>query len=344
MRKPPLIIAPVIAVLLMAAPLYSQESARSQENSLPVEIVVTGKQPGPPMWRVKNGENTLWIFAWLSPIPKDILWESDKVETVIADAQEYITPPDVDLSIPKLVMFNPINIFRGVQLGKRISRNKDKATLEEVLPDDLYARFIKVKTNYFPRDKKIEKFRPLVAGAQMIKKAQEEAGLVDADQVEKKIRRLVKNNRSIIVTEVRVEMKLEGGFKDIASRAENMMNSISADLELSCFERMLSQTEEDLGEMQFRANTWAQGYIEEFKFIPLPGDDTDDCTNLVAFSSEKDTYDDIIIQIRNKWLSAAETALAKNKTTFAVLDFSQLLLEDSLLAQLEARGYEVIEP
>jgi len=318
--------------------------AFSQEENLPVEIIVSGKQPGPPMWRVKNGDNTLWIFAWLSPIPKNIFWESDKVEAVIADAQEYITQPDVDLSIPKLVMFNPINIFRGVRLGNRIALNEDKASLEEVLPQALYTRFSVLKSQYFPRNKKLEKYRPLVAGGQMVREIQKETGLVPAEDVDKKIRRLVKRNKDITVTEIKVEMQLEGGFKDLAARIETMMASISRELELSCFERQLSQMEEDLDEMQYRANTWAQGYIQEFRFIPLPGDEEDDCTKLIAFSSEQETYEEVSGTLRAMWLDAAETALIKNKNTFAVLDFSQLLLDDGLLAQLRERGYQVIEP
>ena len=178
----------------------------------------------------------------------------------------------------------------------------------------------------------------------MVNQIQEEAGLVPAEDVGKKISRLVKRNRNIKVTEIIYEMKLEGGFKDIAGRVESMMSSISSELELSCFERQLSQMEEGLDEMQYRANTWAQGYIQEFRFIPLPGDDEDDCTNLIAFSSEQETYEEVSSTLRAMWLDAAEAALSKNANTFAVLDFSQLLLDDGLLAQLKERGYQVIEP
>ncbi len=102
--------------------------------------------------------------------------------------------------------------------------------------------------------------------------------------------------------------------------------------------------EEDLEEMQYRANTWAQGYIQEFKFIPLPGDADDDCTQLIATSSEQDMYEDITSTLEQEWLTAAERALASNTVTFAVLDFSELLLKDGLVAKLKDRGYEVLEP
>lgn len=330
---------------IVITPFIFSYPAFSQDENLPVEIIVTGKQPGPPMWRVKNGDNTLYIFAWLPLIPKDIFWESVRVEQVIAEADEYITQPEVDVDVSPLVMFNPINIFRGLGLAKRISRNEDKATLEEVLPPELFVRFAALKAQYFPKNKKLEKMRPLVAGGQMVSTIQKEAGLVPASDVGKKIQRLVKRNKNIKVTEVRYEMRLEGGFKDIANRVEVLMDSIPWELELSCFERQITQMEEDIGEMQHRANTWAQGYIQEFKYIPLTGDDDDDCVNMLRVSSEQETMEDTWAEVSGTWLDAAELALQNNKTTFAVLDFSQLLLDDGLLAQLAARGnYEVLEP
>lgn len=314
------------------------------QDPVPVEIVVEGKQPGPPMWRVKNGDNTLYIFAWLSPIPDKIFWESRRVEEVISEAQEYIMMPDADISVSPLVMLNPINIVRGMSLGKRVTRNEDKAELSEVLPPELYSRFVALKQRYFPRNKKIEKMRPLIAGAQMERIIQKEAGLVPADDVGKRIRRLVKRNRDITETEILYERRLEGGFRDLASRVETLVDSFPRELELSCFERQLSRMEEDLEEMQYRANTWAQGYIQEFKFIPLPGDADDDCTQLIATSSERDIYEDITSTLEQEWLTAAERALASNTVTFAVLDFSELLLKDGLVAKLKDRGYEVLEP
>ncbi|PCJ42529.1 MAG: hypothetical protein COA71_03180 [SAR86 cluster bacterium] len=327
----------IFCLLILPTVAYSQ-------STMPVEIIITGKQPGPPMWQVKNGENTLWIFAWLSPIPKNIFWESEKVESVIADAEEYIPRPSGGTSISKLVMFNPINIIRGIRLGRRISRNDDGATLEEVLPAQLYERFAALKAEYFPRDNDIERLRPIAAAGRMVGHIQEAAGLVSADDVGKRIRRLVRRNRDIQVTEINYEMRIEGGFRDIADRVEEFMASISPELELSCFERQLTQMEEDFSEMRYRASTWAQGYVEEFRFIPLQRDEGDDCINMIATSTEQGTYEEVLTAMSSMWLDAVENALINNETTFAVLDINELLLEGGLLAQLKARGYEVIEP
>lgn len=43
--------------------------------------------------------------------------------------------------------------------------------------------------------------------------------------------------------------------------------------------------------------------------------------------------------MRNAWLVAAEAALAKHRSTFAVLPMGQLLRPDGLAAELGKRGY-----
>jgi hypothetical protein len=44
------------------------------------------------------------------------------------------------------------------------------------------------------------------------------------------------------------------------------------------------------------------------------------------------------------WLEQAQSALARNEVTFAVLPMSQLLRADGYIAKLQARGYDVTTP
>jgi len=324
--------------LLLFAPMVKGQSDQA------VEIMVMGRQPGPPMWRVFNGDNTLWIFPQLSPVPKGMIWESNKVAEVIAQAQEVLEAPDIDVSASRLVMLNPVNIFRGMRLAKRLSRNPDKQNLATVLPADLYARFSAVKAEYFPRDKELEALRPLLAGTRLLRRVQREEDLVSSEEVMKEVNRLIRRNRSAKRTQIELEMKLEGGYKQLAARAEAMADSLSPEQELVCFETQLARAEHDIREMKIRANAWAQGYIDEFRGIPLRGDNDDPCLQLILGSSEFATIDDMQTRMNNLWLDAAEQALKTNRTTFAVLEINQLVLDNGLLAQLKARGYEVREP
>jgi hypothetical protein len=48
--------------------------------------------------------------------------------------------------------------------------------------------------------------------------------------------------------------------------------------------------------------------------------------------------------MRQRWLEAAEAALAKNVSTVAALPIESLLREDGMLAALRERGYTVQAP
>lgn len=330
------IVVMALLILLVAPRIWAQEE--------PVEITVMGRQPGPPMWLVKQDEHELWIFTSLSPIPKDMIWESDKVAAVIARSQEYIMPPDIGLDASPLLYLNPINIVRGMRLASRLSKNEAGDSLEEVLPAALYARFSALKTQYFPKNKKIEKLRPVAAGGQMMQEIQQQSGLVSNKEVIKQIRRLLKRNKNIKQTSVEVKMEITGSYKSLAQRAENLMGSIAPEAEIACFETQLKRMETDIREMQLRADSWARGYIDEFKGIPLPGDNDDPCAALVVNSTEQETIAQLLNEVNSQWLAAVKTALATNQTTFAILNITELLREDGLLVQLRNSGYEVIEP
>ncbi|MES2604427.1 MAG: TraB/GumN family protein [Pseudomonadota bacterium] len=330
-----------IFLLSWSAVIAAQPQAQTEA---PEEIIVTGRLPGPALWKVSNGENALWIFAVVSPIPKDMEWESQRVEQVIAEADEYLEAPDVEVSISPMVMLNPVNLLRGYRLLKRLQANPGKQSLQEVLPPELYQRFSALKAQYAPHEKAVEKMRPLFAVGQINESILEQNGLTEIDDVIERINLLIKRNRTIIRTSTEVTMTMEGGFGDLAGRAEAMVSSLPFDKELACMERQLVRYESDIKEMRSRANSWAQGHVDELRDMPLPGESDDPCLVMVMGSSESQTMAEIELQSQHAWLAAADKALANNQSTFAVLGISDLLSETGLLAQLKAKGYAVREP
>ncbi len=57
-------------------------------------VLVSGVQPGPGMWQVRNSQgHTLWILGTVSPLPAKLDWRADEVQAVIASAQEVLGSP-----------------------------------------------------------------------------------------------------------------------------------------------------------------------------------------------------------------------------------------------------------
>src|SRR5688500_1469285 len=72
-------------------------------------IVASGAQPGPGLWKVSKGDHVLWILGTLSPLPKRMQWQSERVERVIASSQEVLASPSVKLD-------TNVGVFRGLFL------------------------------------------------------------------------------------------------------------------------------------------------------------------------------------------------------------------------------------
>lgn len=337
-------IRPVLAAFTCVSWLLAASPAVSQSESALEVVTVTGRLPGPPLWRVSNGDRKLYIFGTFSPVPDGMIWESDRVARVLEDSQEVIFAPDIDADFSLGLMLNPINLFRGRRLGKRLTRNPDDATLDEVVPADLYDRYQALRSRYFPRDDGPVRERPLVAGTELADRIQREEGLVSSKQVTKPLNSLIKRNRHLEQTRVEVVVSLKGSFKSLARRAETLMGSLSPEQELACFAEQVRRMESELDAMKSRANAWAQGYVDEFRGIPLPGSDEDVCFLLLMDSSEFGTIEQVRRELNTRWLDAVDRALSTNDSTFAILDIVDLTREDGLLEALKERGYEIWEP
>jgi hypothetical protein len=158
------------------------------------------------------------------------------------------------------------------------------------------------------------------------------------------LNRLIRRRGDIRRTDVELDMRLEGSFGKLAERLERLIESITPEQELACFESQLDRAERDIAAMKARADAWAQGYVEEFRGVALPGSSEDTCVQLLFDSSEAEMITDLQVRLDERWLASAVRALSENAHTFAVLDIDELLLEDGLLARLRALGYRVVEP
>lgn len=336
---------PVVAVAMAGiAPAWSQDDSAVPEPVAEDVVVVSGRLPGPPLWRVSNGEHVMWIFAYVSPIPKDMQWESARVENVVSRIQAFLPEPDIDVSVSPLVMLNPISVFRGVRLAKKLTRNDEGQALADVLPPALYQRYDALKRRYGISNKELDEQRPLVAGGNLASEILDKEDLGSPQDILRRISRMANRQRDVERIDTDVKMKIAGGYSALAERAQNMEASITPEQELACFEWQIGRMETDLEAMKSRANAWAAGYIDEFKDAPLRRGEDDPCFNLVYTSSEAGTFNELRTMSQTAWLESAEAALAEYEASLAVLHIREMLDANGLLAQLKAKGYSVRAP
>ena len=320
-----------VALLFLAGAASAEEIPAPPDPVSTLEtVVVTGAQPGPGMWKVSKGDHVLWILGTLNPLPRKMEWISRDVEATIAQSQEVVLGPSATIEV---------GVFSGLMLLPSLvgaKDNPDDAKLAEVVPADLYQRWTVQKQRFLGDDRGVEKRRPLFAAAELYEAALKQSGLSGEDVVEPVVTKAAKKHK-VTVTRPTIKLKLEK-----ARQAVKEFKRASLD-DLECLDKTLTRVEREIDTMKERANAWATGDVAGLRELPVIDPACEDAVLKANFSHERG-LDDLKPRMAKLWLDAADAALGKNASTFAMLSMSEMLKPDGLLAELRAKGYEVTEP
>lgn len=293
------------------------------------EVVVTGEQPGPALWKVTKDGHVLWVMATLSPLPKDITWRSRQVERVIGDSQEVYGELVISFAI-KGNDRDAQRMMRNAQL------NAGGKTLKDVLPAAMYARFVALNRTY-GGDKNLERLRPFYAMQELSQRAMRNMGLtLDDNAVRGTIRRLAKKRGATFRP---LSREYDSHAKDMLSE----INSVSTEVEIACADAWMNRFESELKLTKARANAWSTGDVAALRadaglYQPRQ---SEECGNFFRSSQRMRQMMVEGVQWRHDTLRAA---LQKNKSTLAMVPIGELLNPKGLLAQLRAEGFEIDEP
>ena len=323
-----------LLLAVFAATAGATESAAPATTTVLETVVVSGRQPGPGLWKVSKDGHALWLLGTISPLPKRMQWASEDVEARIATSQELLMPPSASMRAEGAA-------FGGLFLLPSLLRarnNPDKEPLSEVLPPADYARWTQLKKRYLGRDRGVEKRRPIVAAAKLQDAALDDADLTFENLAARVARRAAKKH-DLVITEPSVEIVI----KDAKATIREFSTTSLDDLE--CFRRTLDRLDAEIETMKLRANAWALGEIGILQSLPYT-DNSRACIDALFETriAQRHGFDDLEAQLESKWMSAAETALGKNENSFAVLPMSLMLRADGFLEQLRNRGYTVEAP
>ncbi len=297
-------------------------------------VLVSGRQPGPGLWQVRRGDHVLWILGTVSPLPKRMQWESGEVERMIAQSQQVIAAPTLTLD-SGLGMFRSLMLLPSLLKARR---NPDDRTLQQVLPPELYARWLPLKARYLGRDGSVERWRPVFAAQELYEAAMRTSGLSLGSVVQPVIARAAKRARVPIVPVV-VEVKVPDAKRALQEfRATSLNDS-------ACFARTLQVIDRDLETMRQRANAWSEGDLDTLAALPA-NDQYRVCLDAVgeAAIARKLGLGDVRQRAQAAWLQVAERALAQNRSSFAALPMQTLQEPGGPLDRLRASGAEVIAP
>lgn len=342
-----------MAGCLLAGAAFAAQSADEQLEVLDT-VLVTGEQPGPGLWKVTRGDHVMWVLASYGPLSKGMTWRSQQVEARIAESQEVLYGGNVGIK-PN------IGLLRGITLipaALKAGKNPDGAKLKQVLPAETYARWLVLREKYMGKDDDAEKWRPVIALGMLQDKAMEKNGLGGGMNVHAVVGAAAKKHKVRIhrlkTVERVVRMDDPRGMLKAASKVK------APDLE--CFTRDLGEMEPEIERARTRANAWARGDIgklrelqrrdrkveDECAFVFIAavteGNSADAARMKKLMADAKWHAEWAGVQAQNEWLAAAQVALEKNPSTFAVLGLNDVLSPDGSLEKLRRLGYTVEEP
>ncbi|WP_266156339.1 TraB/GumN family protein [Dyella silvatica] len=326
-------------------PAFAQTAATTAATAAPAPapvtsvanleaVVVSGVQPGPGLWKVSKGDHVMWVLGTLSPLPDHMQWKTDDVEQVIAQSQEVLEPPRVQIKAD-VGFFGKLFLLPSL-IGAR--KSPDGASLRQLVTPDSYARWLVLKQQYIGRDSGIERWRPIFAATELYDKAIKQTGLSASGGVKNTIRDLA-NKHGIKLTKTDYKLAIAKPREAVKTFKSSAMD------DQACFSGVISGLEHSLGGITARANAWATGDIEILRTLPLH-DQREACIAAVteAGFAKKLGLNDLPQRVEGIWIGAAEQALTNNTQTFALLPMDEVLGPDSYLAKLKAKGYTVQAP
>jgi len=341
-------------------------SAHAAQDTAPEEletVVVTGEVPGPGLWKVSKDDHVMWVLANYSPLPKGMTWRSRQIDERIAESQEVLYTPYVHVT-PNISMLRGFTLMSA---AKKVAKLPDGKTLEDVLPPADYARWLVLREKYLGKGDYVETQRPASAMRLLRMYALRKHGLEGGPNVREVVDDARKKHevKPVWLPTVRRTVDLQDP-RGLLEGLQELQPS-----EVDCFIRDLDRVEPDVERLKVQANAWSLGDTEKlrstFRQETLRDAIRDGCVQLSlegatmwvkyeeGTSAEavrtKKLIDDFLwhrdqaaLQAQIDWLKAAQAALARNKSTFAVMGLAEVLGPDGHLEKLRALGYTVEEP
>jgi hypothetical protein len=300
-------------------------------------VVVSGRAPGPGLWRVAGEDgHVLWILGVLSPVPAGMAWDSTRVASLVARADQVLWEPYYQVDV-ETGFFGKMRLGYGMW---RARRNPDGQRLEDLLPTALEARWTRARERLLPGNRGIRRARPIVAAEALMEAAIKQAGMTGRDLVLAPVLEAIAEH-DVPTSAPAVEVDLPA---DVARKAVRSLRGTSL-ADVGCLEATLDAIDNDLPRMITNANAWAAGRLDRIRFDDLERRRAlcTDALTSAGFAREHG-LPDIRASIAERWLAEARSALGRNESTIAVVSLEDLIGPDGYAARLESLGYDVRAP
>lgn len=328
----------VVIVMLSAAGSVRGALAKTPPPSSPAQhvvtlapVVVTGVVPGPALWKISKNDHVMWVLGITSPLPKHMQWDATKVDRLIASSRRV-------LKLPGYYLYAKFEPSQGVLTPSAMDAAKhlpSGKTLQQVLPPDLYKRWVADKDKYMHGLYKwgVDTLRPEFAATKLYDAALRQSELAYTGTVEDAVYAAArKHDVPVESTEYTLKMtnpnKLLSQFDQTSAQDQE------------CLRSTLDAVDQNFPRAIALANAWATGDLPTLRKL-LSVKQQDPC--FLGYA-EMVGVNDISRRVQEAWLTAAQKALAQDTQSVALLPMSELVTENGYLDVLAKDGYTVQAP
>jgi hypothetical protein len=265
---------------------------------------VTAEQPGPPLWKITNGENTLWLFAELVMVPEDLRWDSSRVARILSEADAFLSAPLLkdNTGWKRLLGFGMEDLNDGVTEMEQIGQGR---TLDNIIDPEFYQKLRgTVPPDYMNQ---LVQYKPWFVGARLHYYWMKHEGFADSSKVTKELERL---RRKYHVPKVESAVDVE--LHEMEAHVQQQL-PLSDDYGIACLQSMLV-FHENMDEVKSRLSDWFQGELST-TLLPLWGRTCNEAPWQIQKAEE----------VGKLWITNLQLALENNKVSFAVVPARALM-------------------
>ena len=303
-----------LLVLTAAAP----DTAPIQDWSNIETVVVTPQAAGPALWHIATPNSEIWILPTVSPIPKDLAWDSKFVADEIKGSKVLLLPPR-----------GHVGFFEGLWFytwHMDTLEQPDGKTLEATLPEPLKARFVAARTRIGKDEDRYGKYLGGVA-AIMLESDYWNYAKLTFKEPQQTLESIATHNH-VPARETAVYPAM-----DVIHDIPRM----SAAAHLACLDYALKDIDTASAHAAAAARAWATGDVAGIKANYLETR-LDDCLQ------QNSAYRVLSDTANRDMTNAILEALKKPGKSFAVMPMGFFLRKGGVLERLEAAGLTVSGP
>lgn len=266
----------------------------------------------PALWRITDADSEIWLFGSAHILPPDLEWRGPRLNAAFAAAEELVT--ETDTGPEATAEIQRLSIDLGMQPPGQ--------TLRAMLPSEDVARVTRAARNLNLDLTALDRLRPWLAALQISYAYAVRQGHSADAGVE-----------AVLSAEAR-QRGMRMSSLETPEEQMRVLAELPHDASIDFLRATIVEIEADRGGLEAIDEAWARGDVEALnRVLGAEWDGVDPAV-----------YDAIIARRNSNWTAQIVERLNGSGRILIVVGAAHLVGDDSVIAQLRARGIEVEGP